>query len=133
MRRVSTWLGIAVSLFSFCGSAQAATVTMKGTVDWTALTHFNTAQSAEVFFADVSQDVPQVTVVPLTKIVSKTAKYSVTLNANTPYFVGAVIADCASNPEQCGTATVTGTHIRFNIRLQLRGPPHPVRTPVRPV
>jgi hypothetical protein len=28
--------------------------------------------------------------------------------------VSAVIADCASNPEQCGTATVAGTHIRFN-------------------
>jgi hypothetical protein len=114
MRRISTLLTIAAGLFVFCGSAQAATVTMKGTVDWTALSHFNTAQSAEVFFADVSQDVPPVTVVPLTKIVNKTAKYSVTLNANTPYFVGAVIADCASNPEQCGTATVTGTHIRFN-------------------
>ena len=114
MRRISTLLTIAAGLFFFCGSAHAATVTMKGTVDWSALTHFNTAHSAEIFFADVSQDVPPVTVVSLTKIVNKTAKYSVTLNANTPYFVGAVIADCASNPEQCGTAAVTGTHIRFN-------------------
>jgi len=114
MRRISTVLTTAAGLFFAYGSARAATVTVKGTVDWSALTHFNTAQSAEVFFADVSQDIPPITVVPLTKIVNKTAKYSVTLNANTPYFIGAVIADCASNPEQCGTGTVVGTHIRFN-------------------
>src|SRR5215471_16560226 len=115
MRRISGLLTIAAGLFFFYGSAQASTVKVTGTVDWTALTHFNSAQSGEVFFVDITDFNNLVfTVVPLTKISNKQSKYAVTLNGNTPYFVGAVIADCPSNPESCGTATVAGTHIRFN-------------------
>ncbi len=115
MGRISILLTMAAGLFVSYGNAQASTVKVTGTVDWTALTHFNTAQSGEVVFVDITDfENPQFTVVPLTKISNKQAKYSVTLNGNTPYFVGAVIADCASNPEPCGTATVGGTHIRFN-------------------
>jgi hypothetical protein len=115
MRRISMLLMMAAGLFFSYGSAQASTVKVTGTVDWTALTHFNTAKSGEVVFVDITDfENPVFTVVPLTKISNKQSKYSVTLNGNTPYFVAAVIADCATNPEQCGTATVAGTHIRFN-------------------
>src|SRR3982751_6300190 len=115
MRRISGVLTMAAGLFFSYGSAQASTVKVTGTVDWTALTHFNTAQSGEVVFVDITDfENLHFTVVPLTKISNKQAKYAVTLNGNTPYFVVAVIADCASNPEACGSATVAGTHIRFN-------------------
>jgi len=127
MRRISGLLTMAAGLFFSYGSAQASTVKVTGTVDWTALTHFNTAQSGEVVFVDITDfENFHFTVVPLTKISNKQAKYSVTLNGNTPYFVAAVIADCASNPEACGTATVAGTHIRFNNFVTLTpdgGPP----------
>src|SRR4029077_19908590 len=45
-----------------------------------------------------------------------------TLNPNTPYFIVAVIVDCASNPETCGTATVAGTHIRFGENVSVTPP-----------
>ena len=115
MRRISAMLTMVAGLLFSYGSAQASTVKVTGTVDWTALTHFNAAESGEAVFVDITDfDNPQFTVVPLTRISNKQVKYSVTLNGNTPYFVAAVIADCATNPEACGTATVAGTHIRFN-------------------
>lgn len=127
MRRISMLLMMVAGLLFSYGSAQASTVQVTGTVDWTALTHFNTAQSAEVIFADITDfENPVLTVVPLTGLSDKQAEYSVTLNGNTPYLVGAVIADCPSNPEQCGTATVAGTHIRFTAFVQVTpdgGPP----------
>jgi len=115
MRRISTLVMIAGALLLCHRSAEAAPgVKVTGTVDWTALTHFNTAQSGEVVLVDITDFNNFVfTVVPLTKISNKQSRYSATLNPNTPYFVVAVIADCASNPETCGTATVAGTHIRF--------------------
>jgi len=124
MRRISTLGTIAVVLFFGSGGAHAApNVKVTGTVNWTALTHFNTAQSGEVVLVDITDFENFVfTVVPLTKISNKQAKYSATLNPNTPYFIVAVIADCASNPETCGTATVAGTHIRFGANVFVTPP-----------
>jgi hypothetical protein len=119
MRLISTLLTIAGVLFFSYTSAQAQTVTASGTVNWTPLTHFN-ARSAEVVFVDVTnfEDL-QFTVVPLTGLADKQAPYSVTLKASTPYFVTAIVADCASNPESCGTSAAAGTHIRFNAFVQV--------------
>src|SRR4029077_3995748 len=100
------------------GAHAAPGVKVTGTVDWTALTHFNTAQSGEVVLVDITDfDNFVFTVVPLTKISNKKSSYSATLNPATPYFIAAVIADCASNPEACGTAAVAGTHIRFGANV----------------
>ncbi len=119
MRRISTLLTILGVLFFSYTSAQAQTVTVNGTVDWTALTHFN-AQSAEVVFVDVTApEDPHFTVVPLAGLADKQAPYMVTLKASTPYFVTAIVADCASNPESCGTATAAGTHVRFTAFVQV--------------
>jgi hypothetical protein len=114
MQRISTLLTIAgVLLFSYA-SAQAQTATVNGTVDWTALAHF-TAQSAAIVFVDVTDfENPQSTVVPLTGLADKRASYAVTLKTDTPYFVTAIVADCASNPQSCGTAAAAGTHVRFH-------------------
>jgi len=128
MRRIWTAGTIAAVLVFSYGRAQAATtVKVNGTVDWTALTHFTNAQSGEVVFVDLTDfENLQFTVVPLTRLANNQARYSATLKASTPYFVAAVIADCASNPESCGTATTAGTHIRFNnfvIETPAGGPP----------
>ncbi len=65
MTRISIWLTIMGVLFCSAASAQAQTVTASGTVDWTALAHFD-AHSAEVVFADITDvDNPLFTVVPL--------------------------------------------------------------------
>ncbi len=115
MRGISRLVTVAGVLFFSYGIAHAATVKATGTVDWTALTHFNNVHSGEVVFVDITDfENPQFIVVPLTKIANHQGHYSATLNASTPYFVAAVIADCASNPESCGTAAAAGTHIRFN-------------------
>ena len=110
MRRSSTLLMIVgIGSLSY-STAQAQTVQVTGTVDWTALTNFQ-AHSAEVAFFDLFVTGETIHV-PVTDLDGQ-ATYTATLNADTFYQMSAVVADCASDPEACGTSAAVGTHIRF--------------------
>jgi hypothetical protein len=112
MRRIAMSMALGGVLLAGSAIARAQTVAVSGTVDWTALTRFD-AHSGEVVFIDLATDTR--VVASLTGLEDKVATYSVTLNAGTFYVASAVVADCASDPQGCGTATVGGTHIRFGV------------------
>ena len=120
MRRVAMLVVFGVVVSAGASRASAQTVKATGMVDWTALTAFK-SQSAEVVFFDFSTSARVVAKLTPSPAGAKMAKYAVTLTPGDFYFVEAVVADCAGDPEACGTATKGGTHIRFG-GLEIQSP-----------